>query len=537
MARREIFESQSGNSVPWVFLVGGGLIVISLLALPIFLLGFCMFEVPTGHMAILTHKTGKDLANDQELAPSVEYKGVQQTMLKEGRHFRNPWNWDWEILPQIEIPPGKVGVRIRLYGDDLPYGEMIAWKEGEKGIVPEVLQPSRYVINGVLSGQSRTRDNAAELIELHDPVTVPPGFHGVVTNLAGQMPSDPNTTVLLAADRGKRGVEPVTLDAGTYPEYSNPYLHKVDLVDCRSQRFNLSQDGDMGFPSKDGFWVTLDGVIEFRVMPERAAEVFVVYNEYSNDKDGANLSEEIIKKILLPNARSFCRLRGSDHAGKDFIGETRTQFQADFQLSLETACESQGVEIVQALITRTHPPEQIMEPVRARQLAIEKRQQFSRELLQQESEKQLAIEGEMNERLQALVEAQRQVNRLVTEAEQAQGVAMIEANKRLKVAELDLQAATDLAAATLARGTAEAKVIEFQNTAEAAGWKKAVEAFGGSGEEYARWTMLKKLAPAYRSMMVNTADSPLMDIFRQYEGEAAPATGPQTAPVTTVKGN
>ena len=46
---------------------------------------------------------------------------------------------------------------------------------------------------------------------------------------------------------------------------------------------------------------------------------------------------------------------------------------------------------------------------------------------------------------------------------------------------------------------------------------KAVEAFGGSGDEYARWTMLRKLAPAFRSMMVNTHDNPIMDIFRQYE--------------------
>src|ERR1041384_7450116 len=105
---------------------------------------------------------------------------------------------------------------------------------------------------------------------------------------------------------------------------------------------------------------------------------------------------------------------------------------------------------------------------------------------------------------------------MTVEAEQAQQVAGIEAPKRVKVAELELQAAADQATATLARGTADAKVIQFQNEAEAAGWRKAVEAFSGSGEDYARWTLLKKLAPAYRSLMVNTADSPIMDIFRQY---------------------
>ena len=34
-----------------------------------------------------------------------------------------------------------------MYGDDLAAGELIAWKENQKGIVPEVLRPGRYPIN------------------------------------------------------------------------------------------------------------------------------------------------------------------------------------------------------------------------------------------------------------------------------------------------------------------------------------------------------------------------------------------------------
>ncbi|MCI0361963.1 MAG: hypothetical protein L0211_26060, partial [Planctomycetaceae bacterium] len=467
MATRMRFEDQSSAIAPGVVLLGGALVLASLIGAPVFYYGLCQINVPTGYMAVMTRKTGKDIPNEAELAPDASYKGLQAAVLAEGRHFRNPWTWDWEVVPQIEIPKGKVGVRIRLFGDDPPGGGIIAWKENEKGIVPGVLQPARYPINAVVAGQSRLRDNYAEIIELHDPVTVPAGFRGVVTNLAGEMPADPNTIVLAPADKGKRGVEAQTLDAETYPKFSNPYINRVELVDCRSQRFNLSEDGDMGFPSKDGFWVVLDGIIEFRVMPEKAAEVYVIYNELENDKTGTEIAEEVIKKVVLPNARSFCRLRGSDHSGREFIsGDTRTKFQEDFQRSLETACESQGVEIIQALITTINPPQQIAQPVRDRQIAVEKRKQFGKQLLQQESEKQLAIETEMNQRLQALVDAQKQVIKITTEARQAQEIAVIEANKRLKVAELELQAATDQASATLARGTADAKVVEFQNKAE-----------------------------------------------------------------------
>ena len=268
-----------------------------------------------------------------------------------------------------------------------------------------------------------------------------------------------------------------------------------------------------------------------------------MYNELENDvgpagpaqgEDGVfqrmnvQIDEEIIKKVVLPNARSFCRLRGSDHSGRDFIsGEIRRQFQEDFQKEMETACEDHGIEIVQALITKINPPQQIAMPVRQRQIAVEQRQQYGKELLQQESEKELSIEAEMNVRKQELVEAERKVVQMTTEAAQAKEIALIEAQKRLKVAELELKAAEDMAAATVARGTADAKVVEFNNEAEAAGWKKAVDAFGGDGEEFARWVMYRKLAPAFRSMMVNTADSPIMEIFKQYQ-DVSPAPAPAT---------
>ncbi len=527
-----------GRAIGPLFLLGAIAIALSLVGLPFFYWAMCRFNVPTGHIAVLTKKTGKDIPNDAELAPDSSYKGLQKEVLAEGRHFRNPWNWDWEVVPQVEIPQGKIGVRIRMYGDDPPGNEVIAWKENEKGIVPEVLRPGRYPINAIVVGQTENRSNYAEIIELHDPITVPAGYKGVVTNLSGPLADDPNQTL---TQKGRRGVEEKPLDAGTY--YVNPYVTRINLVDCRSQRFNLASDDDMGFPSKDGFWVTLDGVIEFRIKPEQAAQVLVMYNELENDvgpagpaqgEDGVfqrmnvQIDEEIIKKVVLPNARSFCRLRGSDHSGRDFIsGEIRRQFQEDFQKEMETACEDHGIEIVQALITKINPPQQIAMPVRQRQIAVEQRQQYGKELLQQESEKELSIEAEMNVRKQELVEAERKVVQMTTEAAQAKEIALIEAQKRLKVAELELKAAEDMAAATVARGTADAKVVEFNNEAEAAGWKKAVDAFGGDGEEFARWVMYRKLAPAFRSMMVNTADSPIMEIFKQYQ-DISPAPAPAT---------
>src|SRR4029450_13237352 len=121
-------------------------------------------------MAVMTRKTGKDIPNDAELAPGPEYKGLQREVLPDGRHWRNPWGRAWEIVPQIEIPHDKIGVRIRLYGDEPKGGGIIAWSEIEKGIVPEVLNTARYTINALVDGEKRRRNNYAEIIELHDRV-------------------------------------------------------------------------------------------------------------------------------------------------------------------------------------------------------------------------------------------------------------------------------------------------------------------------------------------------------------------------------
>ncbi len=506
--------SQRPSRAP-LYVACGLLAIAAVIFLPFFMYFNCRIEVPRGHIAVLIKKTGKNLTNDQEIAPDDKHKGVQLEVLAEGRHYRNPWNWRWEVVPQVEIPANKLGVRVRLYGDELPYGHLIATAENQKGIIPEPLVPGRYPYNAEFEGQRTRRfNNFVELIELHDPVIVPAGFKGVVTDLSGPMPEDPNVLLVKA---GFRGVQSETATPGTH--YVNPYVKRIDLVDCRSKRFDLNTGGEMGFPSKDGFWVTLDGTIEFRIMPDKAAHVFVTYNDSVDDVEGrASVEKEIINKVILPNARSFCRLRGSDHYGKEFIsGDTRTQFQQDFQDELARTCESQGIEIIQALITRIRPPQKIAKPVRERQLAAQQQQQYQKQIVQQESEKQLAIETELIKQKQELVEADRKVVRTVTEATREQEVALIQAQQKLRVAELNLEAAADLAAAIKAKGEATAEVIKFENAAEAAGWKRAVEAFSNDGDAYARWVMLRKMAPSYRQMMVNTADSPIMEIFKQYK--------------------
>lgn len=477
-------------------------------------------DIGEGEMAILIKKVGKDLTNGEEVAPSDEYKGVQKKVLTEGRHFYNPYSWTWEVVPQVVIPPGKIGVKVSLTGKDLGYAEYLAKvdEKGEaltKGIMPGILNPGRYPLNPYVYA-----------IEEAEPVTVPAGFKGVETNLAGPLAKDANQ---LLVDPGERGVQKVALEPGTHQV--NPYLTRINLVDCRSQRFNLGEEGDMGFPSKDGFWVSLDGIIEFRVNPDKAAEVFVLFNQSQGNASVDTIDKEIVQTVIMPNARSFCRLQGSNSSGRDFIqGTTRTQFQEAFEKSMKEACEPLGIEIIQALITKIRPPQKIASPVRDREIAKQEELQYKQQILQQESEQKLAIEKAMVDQKQALVAADQDVVKVTTKAKQEMQVAITKANEQLAVAKLKLDASIDEAAAIEAKGKAAADVIRFQNEAESAGWKKAVEAFQGDGQAYAQYVLYQKLAASYRRIMVNTADSPIMKIFEDF-AEQKGQVGPGKAPV------
>ena len=486
----------------------------------------CKFEVGTGQQAVLIRKAGLDLDRDMELAPPPKggksyYKGVQTDgpydgVLTEGRYFYNPFFWDWEISPQFLVPEGKIGIRIALAGEALPAGQVLA-EPGQQGILREVLKPGRYPYNPY-----------AMTIELHDPVTVPAGSRGVVTLLAGREPKDPNVFLV---EPGERGVQAKTLDPGMY--YLNPYEYRVSLVDCRSKRFNLNAEDEMDFLSSDGFPITLDGAIEFRVIPEKVAEVFVKYNE---DANGDAIDDEIIAKIITPESRSLCRIGGSKLTGGQFIsGESRERFQRDLVRSLTENCKKQGIEILAVAITSIQPPEKIATPVRAREVAKQELSQYVQERLQQLSEAQLRVQVVLAEQKKKLVEAEQGVVEKTTRAAQEQAVAVTLAEQKLKVAETQLEAAKDKASAITAKARAEADVIRFNNAAEVAGLAARVAAFDGDGAAMARNILIGKLAPSFRTILSNS-EGPLMELFGQFTGEPEPrrsATARSPASVET----
>ncbi|HAS81909.1 MAG TPA: hypothetical protein DCS43_04350 [Verrucomicrobia bacterium] len=56
----------------------------------IFVWFFCRIEPEAGEIAVLIHKTGKNLPPEQVIATNATWKGIQLEVLTEGRYFYNP---------------------------------------------------------------------------------------------------------------------------------------------------------------------------------------------------------------------------------------------------------------------------------------------------------------------------------------------------------------------------------------------------------------------------------------------------------------
>ncbi len=181
---------------------------------------FCRVYVPAGHMAIVTAKTGKALPPERILAEPGE-KGVQRTPLAEGRHFLNPINNDWRIVPVTTIPAGSVGLVTSKTGRELAPGEILAPDDGSKGVWRRVLGPGTYRLNP--EGYD---------VDVISAINIPIGYVGVVTSLAGKP-----TPRGKFAGPGEKGVLERILQPGLY--YVNPRAYQVDVVEIGMNQVSI----------------------------------------------------------------------------------------------------------------------------------------------------------------------------------------------------------------------------------------------------------------------------------------------------------
>ncbi len=453
----------------------------------------------------LARREGVELPTDEKAREKVrarmadQYKGIRLDVLTEGRYFPNPYSYKRIKTRVVNISQSEVGVLVRRFGKPLPFPKTVATAPDERGPVADVLLPGRYPINTL-----------AYEVQRFPAGQIPEGHVGVVTLLSGDDPRIKNTYTVAP---GEKGVQKETLRPGL--EYYNPYLERIDIVDIRNRTYHMLGEDAIHFPSNDSFTITIEGTIEWSIDPDRVAMVTVAFGD----------EEDIINKIILPYARSISRIEGSKLQARDFIsGKTRTAFQDRLLEQLEQACGERGIVIHSALVREIMPPPEIARLISQREQADQDMERSRNQIEEAQAEARLVEQQEMQRRNAALGDARRETVSLTKGAEQRKVVAVTDANRQWEVAKLDLESATKQAAALVARGEAEAKVILFEYQARAEPLKSAVAAFG-DGLTYAQHFYLQKVAPSIQSVLSNT-EGPFAEIFNSFQQvQSPPAVG------------
>ena len=477
-------------------------LVVGLLAAAIiFFWFFCRIEPGTGQIAVLIRKTGENLPAGQVIALDEKQKGIQLDVLAEGRYFRNPYTWSWNIQRILDVPAGKLGVMTRLFGSELPPGEIIA-EDSQRGIVQEILRPGKYRINPY-----------AYNVALFDAINIRPGHVGVMTALTGKdvlnndVPAADRNTFMV--EEGLKGVLSRVLDPGTY--YLNPYIYNTVEVNLQSQRFEMSGKDVINFLTLDGFTVTVEGTIEFGIERDEAA--FLAHRVGDMD--------DIIKKLILPRARGFSRIEGSKHPAVNFIvGETRQKFQSDLESHLRAKSKGWGVDIKSVLVRKIIVPDEIASINRDRELAVQDAAKYEQQIVQAKSKAELTKQEMLAIQNREKVEADTKRIRAVIDAEQDQSVRLISAQKELDVAKVEYEAALFQAEAIVLTADGEKDAIKAKNEAEAAVLANRVSALGG-GANFARYTLYEKIAPNVTSVLSSDSEEGVGGIFSTF----APAKG------------
>ena len=452
--------------------------------------------IPAGSVGLVTAKTGRELPSGEIIAADRASKGVWKDVLGPGSYRLNPEGYDVRTLSAINIPIGYVGVVTSLTGK--PAGQGLFAGPGEKGVLEKALQPGLYYVNprayqvdvveiGMnqvsIIGKSGTvvltkaqNQSAGGLDELQQLTlqkqvqkraeyvtqnadlgivddSAARNFSQAVSSLGGSLKRAP-------VARG-RAAEPKRKEAKPASAPAQPTGDSV--------AFGMNQF--VQFPSSDGFSIMLDMTVEFELLPENISRIFMLYGDLP----------AVVSKILMPQILSISRMKGSDYKARDFIdGEGRLKFQKEMTEELVRVMKEKHIVVRNAIVRHVEVPEDILKPIQSASVA--KEQDLTNQTEQQTEKRRAELNAEIAKIDQLKREVEQETAKMVATigAEMQKEVAQINAATKLKVAEIDLEAAKVQAKITETRGSAEVKAKFAVENEEALGIKRRAAAFKDS---------------------------------------------------------
>lgn len=360
----------------------------------------------------------KLLIDNRNQPENAHVKGIEKSLLTPGEHAVNPYQYRVEVYERIEIPSKKVGIKIAQDGA-IPISGKTLSGPNEKGIQRDFL----------ISGSTEVVNPYEYTVQIVDWVEIPEGFLGVVTSFVGKDPQVIDGKIQLA-NAGERGVLKEILNPGNH--YINPYERHIEVIDIRSHSFQLHEQDELVFPSKDGFVMAVDVSAEWQVDPEKVPEVLM------------NIGDEkaILDKVVRPNMVSAGRIHGSKFTAEEFIlGESREAFQKEMYENLKETCGRHGIIIHAIMVRNIKSPKEISDIIKEKEIAIQDDLRNKQQIDTAKSKADLAREEAMKIQKQEKVKAETLLITATTLVDQEKVVALTKASQELEVSKIDTQKA------------------------------------------------------------------------------------------------
>lgn len=420
--------------------------------------------------------------------------GVLAKLRGPGRHFYSPIWWEREIVPDVVVKPGQVGIVTCKLGDDLEGGEYLV--DGDigntkhKGILRKVLHPGRYRINPygyeveIVETQRFLSGNTEKQAGWVD---IPTGYVGVVTNLAG----NPSTGAIA-------GIQDKVLPPGIYP--INGKEQHIDIVEIgyrqstiqvqveRDQNGNVITDENgepkiaddesgIYFPSSDGFPMHIDFTAIWGLMPEQAPHAIRTIGNV----------EAVETKIVLPQIDSILRNNGSEYqAVQLLVGDDRELYQKASLDEFHEVLDEKNITLLYGLVRHVYIPEQVRKPIQMSFIADEltltrtQEQETAREEANlRESEEQVLLASKTVE-----VETTKLVAERLAEGDKEAETIRAETTKLIAAIRKETAVLEAEAVKVLGEATNQGKQRVEEATADR--FRLAVEAFG-TADAYNNW--------------------------------------------------
>ena len=420
--------------------------------------------------------------------------GILAKLRGPGRHFYCPIWWERQIVPDIVIKPGEVGVVTCKLGDNLLGGDFLV--DGDigdtnfKGILRKVLHPGRYRVNPygyeietvqLQTFQSGNTEKKAGWVE------IPTGYVGVVTNLADN-----------ALTGAKAGISENVLPPGIYP--INGREQNIDIVEI-GYRHNTIQveverdpagkinvdvngepkiaDKDSGiqFPSSDGFSMHIDFTAIWGLMPDQAPNAIRTIGNV----------DAVEQKIVLPQIDSILRNNGSEYkAVQLLVGDDREKYQSASLDEFHQVLDAKQITLLYGLVRHVYIPEQVRKPIQMSFIADELTLTREQEQETAREEAKLREAEEMVTLASKTVEVDTKKMVAGREAKGDREAETIRAETIRKIAAIEKETAVLEAEAVKVKGEAENRGKQMVEEATADRFRLAVQAFG-TPQAYNNW--------------------------------------------------